>query len=89
LELVFISFLFSFVTIEKLKHRFISKLSYSIITKMLSDTQKKEAEFVLEDYKYAYTCKICNRIYGSDLKVEDKLCPICSRKVKEKVEKKL
>jgi rubrerythrin len=89
LELVFISFLFSFVTIEKLKHRFISKLSYSIITKMLSDTQKKEAEDILTNYKKAYVCKVCGIIFGSDLKIEDDICPRCNLKVKKKVEKTL
>lgn len=54
---------------------------------MLTDTQKKEAEFVLEEYDNAYCCKRCNKIYGSDLKVEDGFCPICIKKVNKKVEK--
>jgi rubrerythrin len=47
---------------------------------LLSDLQKKEAEEILKNYKKAYCCKVCGVIFGSDLKEECSLCPICLSK---------
>jgi hypothetical protein len=52
----------------------------------LTNQQKKEAESVLENYRNAYACKKCGKIYGSDLneKKENSYCVLCSKKFEEK-----
>ena len=40
----------------------------------------KNKKEVLEVYKYAYKCKECKRLYGSDEEDESSLCPECEKK---------
>ena len=61
--------------------------------KRLNDTQIKDAEEFLKDYKYVYVCNNCGSIYGTDASElkEKKLCPRCEvnllRRKKKKEEK--
>jgi len=58
--------------------------------KRLNDTQTKQAEDFLKNYKYVYVCNRCGSIYGTDfLEAKDRLCHICDlKKQKEKKENK-
>jgi hypothetical protein len=47
---------------------------------ILTQEQKKEAESLQKNYPYVYVCSECNRIYGSDLKDNTKLCPFHIKK---------
>jgi len=49
-------------------------------TKLLSPEQKKEAEFILVNYKKAFCCKKCGVIFGSDYDDENGHCPLCLKK---------
>ena len=53
---------------------------------MLSDTQKEELKN-WDDYDNIFVCRKCNKVFGSDLKVEDAICSSCNQKIKKKVEK--
>jgi len=35
---------------------------------------------VLKDYKYAYRCQKCKRLYGTDKEDKSKTCPTCEGK---------
>jgi len=55
--------------------------------KVLSDEDKKKASEFLLNYKYAYVCVRCSRIYGSDQEEDSMTCPVCEGKVKLREEK--
>ena len=43
----------------------------------------ERTENLEKDYKYVYTCDICNIKYGSDKKeLKEHICPICEGKNK-------
>lgn len=51
--------------------------------KKLSDKEKKEFEDFSKYYENCYMCRKCNVVFGSDLSIEDAICPSC-KKEKEK-----
>lgn len=50
----------------------------------LTQKEKEIAEDLRKYYKHLKRCGVCNRIFGSDLKYSNKICPICLGKLKKK-----
>lgn len=52
--------------------------------KPINEDKRLKAITHLKDYKYAYSCKLCHVIYGSDFPGDDGICHKCSLNNKEK-----
>ncbi len=52
--------------------------------KELSKKERDEASELLKHYKHVYCCGSCRRIYGTDADTDDKICPLCFKRLHKK-----